>query len=233
MNQLRRWMGSDNGMRRRYFCATCIAIFAVALTQTSMVKADFLIGATGISSPQGSFPGSPLEDIINQSGLTNTYQSGVTVFDGFVASTLHTGVAESGFTNTNDNGPQQFIFDLGEVLSIDAIGIWNSGSAGSIISFELLADDDDDFSNGTVTQLLGPTNLDINGAIGQAFEFGPVSTRYVVINGLDTTQPPDFYGLGEVVFRTSVAIPEPGLSLIALSSLSICFCRTRRRTATS
>ena len=139
-----------------YGVASAIALMAVA----SGASAAATIGAVSISSPQGDLGGIfSLANIIDQSSLSATYVSGVTDFGTFTASTTGGGLAGAGYTGTSSSGPQQFTFDLGSLFSIDAISIWNSGSAGSITRFELYADNDNNFANGTSALILGPSAL--------------------------------------------------------------------------
>jgi len=194
----------------------------VALSVAGGIAEAAVIGPVAVSSPQGSRSGFPLTEIIDQSGLSANYVSGVTDFNTFTAATTNPGgISQSGFTAAETSGPQQFTFDLGDFYLIDSIAIWNSGSAGSVISFEVQADSDANYGNGTTVSVLSPTALDTGFLVAQVFTFAPVSTRYVHVNGLASQQPPDFYGLGEVIFN-GVPVPEPttlgatGFGLLAL-----------------
>jgi len=218
-------------MQRRFQkLAVCLAIVALAATPS---QASVIISATGVSSPQGDFGGAQaLVNIINQSGLSAGYTSGVTNFGTYTAATTHAALAGTGFTNAETNGPQQFTFDLGAVTLIDALAIWNTDSVGRVTSFRVFADNDGIFGNGVGALLVGPTAL---GGFGpaQVFAFGPVSTRFIHIEGLSSLAPPDFYGLGEVVFRAAAAVPEPGTLVTCAAALlvGVGFARRRRPAA--
>lgn len=204
-------------MTRSTIAGAVLGVLGLAISATA-TAGGVTVGATGVTSPQGDFGGdNPLVNIINQSSLSSSYVSGSTDFDAFVAGTSAGGLSGSGFTGTESNGPQQFSFDLGALFSIDGIAVWNSGSVGSITRFELYADNDADFSNGTTALILGASALSTaTPSIADVFSFASIQTRFIHFNGLASLEPPDFYGLNEVVFR-GTTVPEPGsLALLLL-----------------
>lgn len=196
------------------------ALLLLALPAAGL--AGVIVGASGVSSPQGSLLGAPLSNIINQSGLSATYTSGVTDFATFTASTTAAGLIGAGFTGTNSVGPQTFTFDLGAVLSIGGIAVWNSSSVGRITDFELYADTDGDATNGGLTALLPNTALGNGGGLSYVFSFGPTSTQFVHFVGTGSVAPPNFFGLAEVAFDQvrDGGVPEPG-TLVMLSAGAI------------
>jgi hypothetical protein len=214
-------------MRLSHWLSLSVVAAAIAAAPSPAVSAPIL-GAVAVSSPQGENPGFPLVDIISQSGLSAGYVSGVTDFSTFTGSTTHTGLAGAGFTATESDGPQQFTFDLGTLTAIQSIAIWNTSSVGAVTTIRVLADDDNDFSNGTSALLVAPSIL---GAAGPAhvFGFAAATTRYVHVEGLASLQPPDFYGLGEVAFEQA-SVPEPGtLFLLGSGLLGLARVRARQR----
>ncbi len=195
-------------------------------------SASTVIGATGVSSPQGTLGGRyPLVNTINQSSLSATYVSGITDFASYTATTTSGQLIGSGFTGFSTNGPQQFTFDLGASFSIDGIAIWNTDSVGAISRFDVYADDDGDFSNGVGAQILGPSSLNTSSA-ANVFDFASVQTRYVHLQGLASLDAPDFYGLNEVVFSgTTAPVPEPETYALMLAGLAMVGAAARRRKA--
>lgn len=208
----------------------CIAAVTLAIS-CQVAQAGVIVQATAISASNPDFGGSyALVNQINQSGLSAGYIAGVTDFDSFVASTTHDGLAalNSGFSV----GPfGSFSYDLGAVYNIDAIGLWATANTGSVLQFNLYADNDNDFSNGNSGLLGGFTAVGSNYTSadpGQAFTFGDVSTRYVHMEILTTdggAQP----GLGEVVFRTATMVPEPEPMALFAAGLIPVWLRLRKK----
>ena len=198
-------------------------ILAMSLILPISAKAALMIRAVSVSSPQDELSGFPLVDIINQSGLSATYASGLTDFNTFTSTTTTPGLRSAGFTGIRSTGPQQFTFDLGTVVTIDAIAIWNTNSVGAINNFSLFSDSDSNFGNGTSQLLLGPTELLVfNDPVpAQVFGFSTTSTRFIHINGLNSLDPPDFYGLSEVAFsQVPSAVPEPRSLILLIIGLA-------------
>lgn len=210
-------------MKRR-LVAICIVLAAA-----SIANADIMIGAVSVSSPQGNIGGiHDIGNIINQSGLSAAYTSGVTDFATFAAGTTHLGLTGTGFTGSETQGPQQFTFDLGAVTLINGVAVWNTTSVGAISSFSLLADTDSDFGNGVSATLVAATALATPGSPvpAQVFSFAPTATRYVHFNGLSSLAPPDYYGLGEVAFSV---VPTPSAVLLGCIGLGMASRRLKRR----
>lgn len=213
--------------------ATSAFIGSALALATAGASATAVIGAIGITSPQGDFGGAnALANIINQSSLSAGYTSGVTNFAVYTAATTSGQLTGAGFTATESNGPQQFTFDLGALFDIDGVAVWNTNSVGAITRFEMYADNDDDFSNGVGALILGPSSLATNSASADVFSFGSTQTRYVHLQGLASLAPPDFYGLNEVVFRGQAAgtqVPEPASLGLAALALAAAGAASRRR----
>lgn len=199
----------------------CASAAFILLALPAAGLAGVIVGATAASSPEGG----DMSNVINQSGLSATYTSGVTDFATFTSTTTSAGLGGAvSFTNTQNNGPQTFTFNLGSILSIGGIAIWNTSSAGRVTEFHLLADTDGDASNGGTTSLLPTTALGNGGGLAYVFSFGPISTQFIHVVGTNSLAPPDFYGLAEVAFDQVVdtGVPEPS-TLALLSAGAIAF----------
>ncbi|MEP7365341.1 MAG: PEP-CTERM sorting domain-containing protein [Acidobacteriota bacterium] len=192
--------------------------------------AGVIVQATGISSPQGtqSASGYELIQIVNQSGLSAAYTSGVTDFDTYLASTTHNSGDEytttnTGFTNTLGGFPQIITFDLGGVYSISGLGFWATANIGTVTQFRLFADNDGDPNNGVGTQLGGTFNALANGGAagpGQVFSFGTTLTQFIHLYVDDSSWIDNevYPGIGEVVFNAGASseVPEPSTTMLVL-----------------
>jgi len=95
-----------------------------------------------------------VNDLIDQSGLSPSYTSGVTDFNSYTSSATHAFLEVSNAWVSNTGNPTGIItFDLGSTHSIEAFALWNHNFPNSINDFELLADTDGSFGNGGTTSL--------------------------------------------------------------------------------
>lgn len=212
-------------MKKIYF-----SIFAIVSTLaiSANVQAGPIYQASSVTATTGDFGGSSfaLVNMINQSGLSAGYTSGVTDFASFVGGTIHNGL--EGFSVGPDG---QFSFDLGSVLSIDGLAFWASTNIGSVAGFDLYSDTDQIWGNG-VGSLLGSFNA--LGGIGfdpaQIFSFASTSTQFLHIDILTTQggiglQP----GIGEIAFRGASEVPEPAsIAILGLGLAGLAFSRKKK-----
>ncbi len=188
---------------------------ALVLTAGAIASTAHAQTAGSIIQPQGAltsciplFDLFPVGNTIDQSGLSASYTSGTTDFDSFVPATSHNN-SNADLLLCNSNGLNQpngivdlgetITFDLGSALSVDALAMWSTVfSTEAITAFDLHADTDDDFTNGT-TALFGSYTPSATN-VGQSFVFPPVTTRFVhiVVTGHGGG---DFLRVGEFAFR--------------------------------
>jgi hypothetical protein len=171
---------------------------------------------------------------IDQSGLSAGFVSGVTNFDTYIGSNpIHTLVAAGNEWFSADGVTSATItYDLGSVLTIDRLALWNeefSGFGTGRISTSL---DDSLFSSLTsISPIDSPSNLDYG---AQIFSLGIVSARYVRFDISGCPQPngdaTQICGIGEVAFSVGAnQVPEPtSLALLGLGLAGAAVIRRRK-----
>jgi hypothetical protein len=200
-----------------------LALFAAGFAVSVEAAPIYQPTAVTASTADYGFPYS-LANMINQSGLSAAYTSGVSDFATVVAGTTHDGsnASNSGFSG----GPfGSFSFDMGAILALDGFAFWATNNWGSVTSFDLYADSDFLTGNGLGTLLGNFTTLANGGAASpaQVGGFGSVSTQYLHLV-IQTTDGGSAPGIGEIAFR-GAQVPEPaslallGIGLAGLSAM--------------
>lgn len=197
-----------------------------------MAHADVVVGPAGLAiSVMSSFPGSS-STLIDQSGLSATYVSGVTDFSTFTASTTH---ATQSFANSYLFSPTTAVgFDLGSVVDVNGVAVWNLvNNPASAKDVALYADTNSSLADGYGT-LIGNYSLskalgaDSNLATTQSF--GSVSSRYFVLELLNSYGGGPMVGLSEVAFsQMSAPVPEPETYALMLAGLGVMGALARRK----
>jgi hypothetical protein len=194
--------------------------FLVFLSFTLSAFGQFTVSPVAVTTTIQSFNEivSPT-NLINQSGITAPFTSGVTIFDTYFANPSQT-FATSGNGGTNnwqsdtafDLGSQGYLdFDLGAVYQIDQLAIWNRslsnvtvkilkdlGGAEQVAgTFTLLNRQSFGFSyavdllNFNATFVGRYVRLEINGVYPfQGFNFGNASAGEVVVSALPAGPSP-------------------------------------------
>jgi hypothetical protein len=187
-------------------------------------QAGTIIQPVGVTSSMGESPGSvALIHLIDQSGLSVGYTSGVTDFDGYIAGNPTHEIANDTYWISSASATTGNLdFDLGGLRIIQAMALWNygDGSTLNIIGFDLLGDADGDFSSGATTllstQSANPNTGPTAAVLPEVFTFAPTLVRYVRLAVTSNNGNPFFTGAGEVAFE-QVAVSEPS-SLIVLGT---------------
>lgn len=219
-------------MQSTRFATSLKAIAAAAtLAATTASQAGIILSPTSVyNNTVGTYCcGGAATQMINHSGLSAGFISGVTDFDTYIAGNpTHTrndfqgwiGPAGGPFTGILD-------FDLGGSYNVERFAMWNTalGSSANVRSFTLFVSDVADFSSATNVGTF--VNPQLN-----SFDPYPVT----VFDTLDTTgqylrlQVNSHYNNGNVVEIGEVAldvtpdntVPEPGaLALVSLALLGL------------
>jgi len=180
--------------------------------------------------PMGAQANFGAHQLINQSGLSVGYTSGVTDFNTYITSGVtHTSLPiNTRWASTANNPFGNLDFDLGGAFTIKKLAFWNMGgdSASGVVNFSLFADDNAAFSSPT---LLGSFTADpftgpFAAVVPEVFSFPATSADFVRLritsnHGSIVTQA------GEVAFEI---VPEPGtLGLLGLGGVMVIVRRRR------
>ena len=230
--------------KSRFFAAIAAICF---LTTGSAAIAQSLVGSliqpTQADTAVASFGGLPLANLINQTGLSANYTSGVTLAASSTATTHADTAFSNGWASDQPGGFSPFVlsFDLGSAESISAVRLWSttvttSGAIGDVEDFEVFSDNDFDPTNGGLMSLGSftaanqsgnarlPEDFALSTTTSQYFHFGINSNRGDA-NNVDSTRT----SLGEVAFITTVAVPEPSALIMLTAMAGGLMARRRRR----
>ena len=202
------------------------ALFTIVPSAQAIVV---IVGSTA-SSAATTATGA-IDHIVDQTGLSAPYISGVTDFDSYVRPTTHDSVPDG--TTWTYNGVNAVItFDLGTSYKLNALALWSldsTNASSGVRDFDLYADIDADPSS--LGTLLGSFNASTfaNPVQSQVFDFTVTDTQYIQMqvnsNGGATTT-----GLGEVAFR-AVPWETDVLSVIGTTLLFAGGVWTKRKSA--
>ena len=195
----------------------------------SRVSAAVVLQPIGVTASNeaiasGPFEGlSAAERLIDQSGLSVGYTSGVTDFDTYFDShPTHNGFLGGSSWATEINVTTATIdFDIGGEFFVDGLVLWNRGFnfGNQIGNFRLLADSDAAFSSPTTLGVYSASgDLGPNSSVGaELFSFSALDVSYIRMEVLTPFGPPPLIddslqahpllSAGEVAFR-AIAVPE-------------------------
>lgn len=218
-------------MCRRLSLALLVGFGLLSLAASPAGAGPILSAVSVTVSSVDPFGADPA-NLINQSGLSAGYTSGVTDFDTYVQTTTAAnifGVNELGGAGV---APASFTFDLGSLVTIDAIAIWNQFGSAAVNTLSVETSLVADFS---VSQLLGTFTMSVfagsTALLADVFAFAPTSAQFVRVNALTTAGSfASATRMNEVAFRQATAsVPEPAALTLLVLGLTGVATRYRRR----
>jgi hypothetical protein len=198
----------------------CVMMAALAATASVAAAAVIVAPVSGVINSGGPGFGS-LSYTYDQSGLSNGYVSGVTDFDVYLATNPTHTISFDPYEWFSNQGTSSasVTYDLGSVMQIDRLALWNEESSG-IGSLDLYGSTDGNVFNLIVSGLL-PTDHPLANYGADVFNLGSVNVRYVRFDMSGCPQPNvgsfNACAIGEVAFSSgggAGAIPEPGTAVL-------------------
>lgn len=234
------------------FVAYLISIFILNLVKsmnliqktitTTMLAAGIISSAnattiiSGNVIAQTNYPGWTAEHLLDQSGLSYNYLSGVTDFDSYVgAAPTHIGTSTDSTKGYFSPGPAVVDIDLGSSFFLTKFALWNDNDYQGVKDFNLLISDNSSFTGavslGSFSATYGPSGYSIPTAV-QLFDLIAAQGRFVRIN-FTRSHGDNFINVGEVAFGAGAnnvnTVPEPtSIALLGLGAMGLFAARRRK-----
>jgi hypothetical protein len=211
------------------------ATAAIGLVAGSAANATIVSAVAGTINSGGPGFGT-LTETFNQAGLSSNYVSGVTDFNTYIASGPTHTVSFGGFEWFSSQGSSSasVTYDLGSVMSIDALALWNEESSG-IGTLDLFGSTDG-MSFFSLASGLSPTDHGLAPYLADVFTFMATNLRFIRFDMSNCPQPNvgsfAACAIGEVAFRSTDGnvIPLPAAGWLLLSGVgALSVARARRR----
>jgi hypothetical protein len=216
-------------MLMKIFALSAMAIFLPAAAKAGAIVSPVSVTASNTFDAPYFQPA----NLINHGGLVDDFFSGITDFDSYIAGDpqhLNYSKFSEWFTEEGQTGAV-LTFDLGSVMTLDRLALWNDVSWGAgAVSMALSTDGVAYTGIGGFSPTDWPVYFATYGA--DSFAFAAAPARFVQLSLSLCPQPngnPDGgCGLGEVAFRQA-DIPEPfSLAVFGAGLAASCFMRRRR-----
>lgn len=218
---------------------TCVGLLAAAGLLLGAPASAGVMTYTGtvMSAPAGSF-GLVAQRLLDESGLSAKYINGGTDFAQYAGS----GVTHLGSSTSNGTGylapaGATVDIDLGRMLTVRSLALWNDNDAQGVKNFSLSIADNANFTNavslGSFVAQYGNANTFLTyskGTAAQQFDLNDAVGRYVRVTFTNAHSGSNI-NVGELVFGAEQPreIPEPGsLALTGLGLLGVATIRRRK-----
>lgn len=193
--------------------------------------AAVVLSAVSATANVPSAANTSLSSVIDQSGLSSQYVSGVTEASAYFASDpTHENFRDSSWSAQIIQPSVQVTFDLGGSYDLEAFALWNRGvTFQGVRDFSLSFSDTADFSNATsVSGLVGGAAGSIDAVLAELFTFSIVRASFVRMDIFSTYNVNGSLTFQEVAFVGDVSeVPAP--PAFALFAAGLAVSRFRRR----
>ncbi len=190
-----------------------VACVTLLVTSAGQVQAGTILSPTSVlANSLGEFSAQfSSTKMIDQSGLSTGFTSGVTDFSAYIATGPTHGTNESNGSWVSPSVPPSgaIDFDLGDSYDIDQVVLWQgvAGNSASVNAFRIFTSSDSAFTSpllvGSFVAAIG-TNLP---EVAQVFDTSDSSARYLRLQ-IDSNYGNSVTGLGEFALDVS-AVLEP------------------------
>ena len=199
----------------------------------NVLHAQAIVAPTGVSASSTAV-GAPI-NLGDQSGLSATYISTVTLFDLFLSTTTHDQNSNSNAWASGDNTNEFIDFDFGESIDLTRLALFadDSPNGNNIQDFSVLISNDPTFATSTNLGSFTASDTNPNPITAQVYDVLDGSGQFVRLLLTDNHGGDfgfDSFVLGEAIFEgTSSAVPEPS-SFLMIAGLCIGVLVRRNRT---
>jgi hypothetical protein len=184
----------------------------LSLGLASATHADTIVSAVSATASSTFSSQFDISNTINQSGLNIGYVSGVTDFDAYLAQNpLESFIATNEWFTASNVTSATVTYNLGSILTMDRIALWNEDSAGFGQGVVSTSSDGITFvSLTTINPANNPVNVDYG---AQVFGFASTAAQYVRLDLSGCPQPGGTgfigCGIGEIAFSNASTVPGP------------------------
>jgi hypothetical protein len=194
-------------------------IFSFFMLTSSMATASVILSPTAVvGNTLGTWVnGGSTTNIINQTGLSSGFVSGVTDFSAYLATDPIHATNDEDNAWSGENGPVlgNLDFDLGDTFLLSSLVLWSQSNANGIDGFTVFSSLDATFSS---TINLGTFSASIPAPIRAQTFVTPSTAQFIRLQVNSTHDGGNFVNIGEIAFEVS-AVPIPATAWLFGSGL--------------